>query len=189
MAITTDEFFALAKTEAMGWDMPGLPLVVVPHPLAKRNADECGQFIERVIGELANALTGEPDALAATYREKTVPTRGRRRYRSLFESEFNAPGCAVVVQGTGFHRRVESVVPQPGLDRRAAGAAADAAAGGRRCSGERDPERTGRPRRAPAGPRDLRQDRRPTPSWRAASRHIFRSWSPWCAPCAIPRSI
>ena len=31
MAVCTDEFFSLAKTEAMGWDMPGLPLAVVKH--------------------------------------------------------------------------------------------------------------------------------------------------------------
>ena len=91
MAVCTDEFFALAKTEAMGWDMPGLPLAVVPHPLAKRNAEECGEFAAGVLAEIAEALTGDPGALATKYRDKTVQAGGRRRYRSLFESEFNAP--------------------------------------------------------------------------------------------------
>ena len=90
MAVCTDEFFALAKTEAMGWDMPGLPLVVVPHPLAKRSAEECGRFAADVLGEIGDALTTDPLTLEAKYRAKTLDS-GRRRYRSLFESEFNAP--------------------------------------------------------------------------------------------------
>ena len=99
MAVCTDEFFALAKTEAMGWDMPGLPLAVVPHPLAKRNAAECGEFAASVLGEIGEALTADPGRLATKYREKTVRSAGRRRYRSLFESEFNAPDAPPTFKG------------------------------------------------------------------------------------------
>lgn len=99
MAVCTDEFFALAKTEAMGWDMPGLPLAVVPHPLAKRNAEECGEFAGHVLGEIAQALTDDPRSLAAKYRDKTVQAGSRRRYRSLFESEFNAPDAPATFKG------------------------------------------------------------------------------------------
>ena len=99
MAVCTDEFFALAKTEAMGWDMPGLPLAVVPHPLARRNAEECGEFAARVLGEIAEALTDDPRSLAAKYRDKTVQAGSRRRYRSLFESEFNAPDAPATFKG------------------------------------------------------------------------------------------
>ena len=95
----TDEFFALAKTEAMGWDMPGLPLAVVPHPLAKRNTRECSEFAAGVLGEIAEALTADPVLLAAKYREKTVPAGSRHRYRSLFESEFNAPDAPPTFKG------------------------------------------------------------------------------------------
>ena len=99
MAVCTDEFFALAKTEAMGWDMPGLPLAVVPHPLAKRNAAECGEFAASVLGEIGEGLTADPGRLATKYREKTVRSAGRRRYRSLFESEFNAPDAPPTFKG------------------------------------------------------------------------------------------
>lgn len=99
MAVCTDEFFSLAKTEAMGWDMPGLPLAVVPHPLAKRDAKECGEFAAAVLGEIGEALTADPGSLAAKYRQKTVQAGTRRRYRSLFESEFNAPDAPPTFKG------------------------------------------------------------------------------------------
>ena len=99
MAVCTDEFFALAKTEAMGWDMSGLPLAVMPHPLAKRNAKECGEFATSVLGEIGEALTADPGRLATKYREKTVRSGTRRRYRSLFESEFNAPDAPPTFKG------------------------------------------------------------------------------------------
>ena len=99
MAVCTDEFFALAKTEAMGWDMPGLPLAVVPHPLAKRNREECGEFAAGVLAEIAEALTADAGALAAKYSRKTVQAGSRRRYRSLFESEFNAPDAPSTFKG------------------------------------------------------------------------------------------
>ena len=79
--------------------MPGLPLAVVPHPLAKRGTEECAEFAESVLDEIAEALTGEPGALAAKYRAKTLQERGRRRYRSLFESEFNAPDAPLAFKG------------------------------------------------------------------------------------------
>ena len=99
VAVRTDEFFALAKTEAMGWDMPGLPLVVVPHPLAKRSPDECGQFAAGVLGEIADALTANAQTVETKYRAKTLEAGGRRRYRSLFESEFNAPDAPLRIEG------------------------------------------------------------------------------------------
>ena len=99
MAVCTDEFFALAKTEAMGWDMPGLPLVVVPHPLAKRGDAECRAFAADVLDEVAAALTADPETLEAKYRAKTLQGRSGRRYRSLFESEFNAPDAPPTLKG------------------------------------------------------------------------------------------
>ena len=91
MAVATDEFFALAKAESAGWGLAGLPIVVVPHPLAKRSAEECASVAAEALAEVASALTDDASALAARYREKTVSTGGRLRYKSLFDSEFNAP--------------------------------------------------------------------------------------------------
>ena len=99
MAICTDEFFTLAKAEATGWGLPGLPMAVVPHPLAKRDAGECGRFADGILAEIADALSGDPEALEAKYRTQR-PERGRRlRYHALFDSEFNAPDAPDRIRG------------------------------------------------------------------------------------------
>ena len=98
MAICTDEFFALAKAEAHGWGLPGLPIVVVPHPLARRNDEECERFAADSIEEIASALTGDAVELEAAYRDKRIETRGRLRHRSLFESDFNAPDAPEIIR-------------------------------------------------------------------------------------------
>ena len=98
MAICTDEFFALAKAEADGWGLPGLPIVVVPHPLARRDDEECRRFAAASIEEIASALTGDAVELEARYRDKRIETRGRLRHRSLFESDFNAPDAPEIIR-------------------------------------------------------------------------------------------
>lgn len=98
MAICTDEFFALAKAEASGWGLPGLPIVVVPHPLARRNDEECRRFAGESIEEIVSALTGNAVELEAAYRDKRIETRGRLRHRSLFESDFNAPDAPEIIR-------------------------------------------------------------------------------------------
>ena len=98
MAICTDEFFGLAKAEANGWGLPGLPIVVVPHPLARRNDGECRRFAADAIDEVVSALTGDAVELESAYRDKRIETRGRLRHRSLFESDFNAPDAPSVIR-------------------------------------------------------------------------------------------
>ena len=98
MAICTDEFFALAKAEANGWGLPGLPIVVVPHPLARRNDEECRRFAALAVDEIASALTGDAVELEAAYRDKRIETRKRLRHRSLFESDFNAPDAPQAIR-------------------------------------------------------------------------------------------
>ncbi len=83
----------------MGWGLPGLPIVVVLHPLAKRNAEECAALAAGALGEVASALTEDPVALEARYREKTIPSGARLRHKSLFDSEFNAPDAPERVRG------------------------------------------------------------------------------------------
>ncbi len=91
MAICTDEFFTLAKAEATGWGLPGLPMAVVPHPLANRDAGACGRFAGEILAEIADALTGDPETLEAKYRARRPDGDRRLRYHALFDSEFNAP--------------------------------------------------------------------------------------------------
>ena len=93
MAICTDEFATLARAEATGWGLPGLPMAVVPHPLAKRDTDACARFAGEILAEVAEALTADPAALEAKYRGRRPDGGGRLRYHALFDSEFNAPGA------------------------------------------------------------------------------------------------
>ena len=99
MAVATDEFFALAKAEAFGWGLPGLPITVVPHPLAKLDAEQCAAVATKALPEIASALTDDAADLEARYREKTISTSGRLRYKSLFDSEFNAPDAPARIRG------------------------------------------------------------------------------------------
>ena len=145
MAVRTDEFFALAKTEAMGWDMPGLPLVVVPHPLAKRSPDECGQFAAGVLGEIADALTANAQTVKTKYRAKTLEAGDRRRYRSLFESEFNAPDAPLRIKGPDAIEALNRLILPARLDRWPARSATHAATL-RSHAGRARPRRTGRGR-------------------------------------------
>ena len=99
MAICTDEFFALAKAEATGWGLSGLPLAVVPHPLANRDSATCGRFANDILAEITEALSGDPEKLAAKYRAKQPAGHGRLRYHALFDSEFNAPDAPDRIRG------------------------------------------------------------------------------------------
>ena len=99
MAICTDEFFTLARAEATGWGLPGLPMAVVPHPLANRDAGACARFAGEILAEIADALTGDPETLEAKYRAKRPDGGGRLRYHALFDSEFNAPDAPDRIRG------------------------------------------------------------------------------------------
>ena len=83
----------------MGWGLPGLPIVVVPHPLAKRDAEECASIAARTLSEIASALTDDAEALEKRYREKVLPRAGGLRHKSLFDSEFNAPDAPQRIRG------------------------------------------------------------------------------------------
>ena len=99
MAVATDEFFALAKAEAFGWGLAGLPIIVVPHPVAKLDAEQCAGVAAKALPEVATALTDSAAVLEARYRERTISTSGRLRYKSLFDSPFNAPDAPGRIRG------------------------------------------------------------------------------------------
>ena len=77
----------------------------MPHPLAKRSADECAQFAAKALAEVADALSGDAEALEVRYRAKTVAT-GSLRYRSIFDSEFNAPDAPARIRAPD---RIEAI--------------------------------------------------------------------------------
>ena len=74
-------------------------MAVVPHPLANRGAEACGRFASDIFREIAEALSGNPEALAAKYRAKRPTGDGRLRYHALFDSEFNAPDAPDRIRG------------------------------------------------------------------------------------------
>lgn len=94
--------------------MPGLPLVVVPHPLAKRTDEECASFAEDVIDEMIEALTGDAEALEQGYRSKSIETGGKLRHKSIFESDFNAPDSPKTIKAPESLTAVNRVMYQRG---------------------------------------------------------------------------
>ncbi|MCZ6888272.1 MAG: hypothetical protein O7H39_07230 [Gammaproteobacteria bacterium] len=75
-----------------------MPIVAVPHPLAKCSAEECDALAQASIEEIVAALVGDATALEETYRAKQVESSNRMRYRSLFESDFNAPDAPDLIK-------------------------------------------------------------------------------------------
>ena len=69
---------------------------MVPHPLARRNDDECAGFAADVIDEIIEALSGDAESLELSYRNKTLATGAKLRHKSLFESDFNSPDAPSV---------------------------------------------------------------------------------------------
>ena len=74
--------------------MPGLPLVILPHPMARRSEDEVGEIAGQALAEIVEGWTLEAGALQARHKEREPEARGRMRYHSLFEGNFNAPDAA-----------------------------------------------------------------------------------------------
>lgn len=98
IAIASDEFFALAKAEASGWNLPGLPIAVIPHPLARRTPDEVADIAGRVFDEVVDGMTGDAARLEEYHRTRQVESKNRMRYHSLFESDWNAPDAPDTVR-------------------------------------------------------------------------------------------
>ena len=73
--------------------------MVVPHPLARRSVDECARFAADALAEISSALSDQAEALETKYRAKTISSGRGLRYRSLFDSEFNAPDAPGRIRG------------------------------------------------------------------------------------------
>ncbi|MEW6268101.1 MAG: hypothetical protein AB1689_02240 [Thermodesulfobacteriota bacterium] len=66
--LCTDEFAPLARAESVGKGMGGLPLVVVPHPLADNRPDEVRAKAQAIADEVYAVLTRPAAELDAEYR-------------------------------------------------------------------------------------------------------------------------
>lgn len=86
--LCTDEFAPLARAESVAKGMGGLPLAVVPHPLADNRPDEVRAKAEAVLAEVLQVLTGDARELDARYRplyHRLAETRLSRRVACLDE--------------------------------------------------------------------------------------------------------
>ena len=66
--LCTDEFAPLARAESVAKGMNGLPLAVIPHPLADNRPAEVKRKAEAIVDEVVEILTGSATALADRYR-------------------------------------------------------------------------------------------------------------------------
>ncbi len=64
--------------------MPGLPLVVIPHPLGGLRPEEVRARADGAIEEVVYVLTQPPEKLAAEYRDQKVEPKGKFRPKPLF---------------------------------------------------------------------------------------------------------
>jgi hypothetical protein len=58
--------------------MGGLPIVVIPHPLASNKPDEVKQKAEAIADEVIAILTQPAEKLAQEYRERFLKPAGRQ---------------------------------------------------------------------------------------------------------------
>lgn len=60
--ICTTAFVNLARATAQGLDMPGVPIILLPHPIGGRSQDALDRLIEDAMNDMVAALTGEEKA-------------------------------------------------------------------------------------------------------------------------------
>jgi hypothetical protein len=66
--LCTDEFAPLARAESVAKGMGGLPLAVIPHPLADNRPELVARKAEAIVAEVLAILTGSATALEEHYR-------------------------------------------------------------------------------------------------------------------------
>ncbi len=71
--------------------MPGLPIAVVPHPVAKLAPDQVAEIAAGVLGEIVDIWQTDAERLRQAYRAKQPTVKTRLRYHSMFDGNFNAP--------------------------------------------------------------------------------------------------
>lgn len=79
--------------------MPGLPIAIVPHPVAKLAPDGVAQIADAAFEDIVRLLEGDAGEIAEECKAREMPRRARMRYRGLFSGDFNAPGAAREING------------------------------------------------------------------------------------------
>jgi len=68
--ICSDEFAPLGRAESCTLGMGGIPIVVIPHPLAGNKPDEVKKKAAAIADEVIAILTQPAEKLAQEYRER-----------------------------------------------------------------------------------------------------------------------
>ena len=92
--LCSDEFAPLARAESTANGSPGLPLIVVPHPLAGNLADLVNRKAEGVVEEIFRVLQHSTEELEAEYEGRFLRPAERRL---SVEGVCNDAVCAVEV--------------------------------------------------------------------------------------------
>ena len=97
--VCSDEFYSLGKAEAQCLGVPGLPIAVVPHPVAKLLPDEVAGLARDVVDEIYRLWHENADHLRAEFKEKQPPAKQQMRYKSMFEGNYTAPNAPERMNG------------------------------------------------------------------------------------------
>jgi hypothetical protein len=82
--LCTDEFGALARTEAEALGVPTLPIVFLSHPLGGLHKDEVRAKADAAVAEVLRVLTDRREALAAQYRGQYPKPKSIFRPKPVF---------------------------------------------------------------------------------------------------------
>lgn len=81
----SSEFSALGANERTALGMPGLPIVVVAHPVGGIAPEEARALGNDAVDEVRRILTSDAESLRREYREREyVPPRKTVRHKTLF---------------------------------------------------------------------------------------------------------
>ncbi len=81
----SSEFSALGANERVALGMPGLPIVVVPHPVGGIPPERARALGDAALDEVRRVLTEDAESLRREYRERAyAPPRRTVRHKALF---------------------------------------------------------------------------------------------------------
>ena len=76
--ICSDEFAPLGRAESRTLGMGGIPIAVIPHPLAGNRPDEVKKKAAAVAEEVINILTQPAEKLAQEYRSRFLKPKEKQ---------------------------------------------------------------------------------------------------------------
>ena len=83
--VCTDEFAILAQSEARALGAPGLPLLIIPHPLGSLAPETVQQRARAIVEAASGAFTQATDAVVSDYSSRTFEPKGRLHHKPIFD--------------------------------------------------------------------------------------------------------